>query len=254
MTLFRNLVALLALASLTACAARGPTHDNLRYSEAYPRSTMDLWLPDSDPPAPILVLFHGGGFVGGNKERDMPYRSQALRLLDEGVAVASVGYPFLGDQGDGGEIGRMGYYQIFLEAAKSIQYLKEHAGELGIDPDRIVVGGASAGAMIAEYLTYAEPLGITACLGMEQPYAVEVMIGVINAGDPPLILCTYSGENDNVHHPRYAQALKDHCDRIGVTCFIYGGNRNDLPPLPNGQDFIPHAMTIVRAIWAGEVE
>jgi len=252
---FRIILFCLAFSGLIARAELPPTHNDLRYSEDYERCTLDLWLPESGSvPAPIVVLFHGGGFVGGNKEANLPYRRQVLPLLKEGVAVASVGYPFLGDQGKAGAITKWGYFQIFRETAKSIRYLQEHAAELGIDPDRIAVGGMSAGAMIAEYLTYAEPLGISVCLGLEQPYAVELMLGVINAGDAPLILCTYSTETDNVHHPRYARALKDHCDQVGVTSYLYGSGRNGLPPIPEGRAFIPHAMTIIRAIWAGQME
>lgn len=254
MKIFGIVISLLAGALNLSAKQPSPTYNNLRYSTGYERSTMDLWLPDGDEPAPLIVVFHGGSFRGGNKEDHMPYRRQLLPLLKEGVAVASVGYPLIGDQGEGDVIGQMDYHKILRETAKSIRYLQDHAGELGLDAKRFVVGGISAGAIIAEYLTYAEPLGITVCLGLEQPYAVQFVVGVIEKGEAPLILCTFSSEDDRTHHPSYARTLKEHCDRVGVTCFLYGNGRNGLPAIPDEQALIPRAMEIVRAVWAGELE
>ncbi|WP_309382152.1 alpha/beta hydrolase [Cerasicoccus frondis] len=248
-----------ALIPCAALAAGQPTHDDLRYSDAYSRSTMDLWLPESDKPTPLVVVFHGGGFKGGSKDKNMPFRHQLLPLVDQGIAVASIGYPLLKDVPDGQTANPFTqaepYFACMREAANSIRFLQEHAEDYNLDPERFVVGGSSAGAVIAEYITYTEKLGVSFCLAIQQPYAVEIVTPHIKQGDPPLMLFTKSGANDMTHHPNYAVAVKKHCDEVGVTCWLYGTNNNALPELPGGQDnFIPHAMEIIRAVWAGEVE
>lgn len=253
----KGLIASVALFAGLLCNAKSapvPTYDDLRYSDAYGRSTLDLWLPQSDEPTPLILVFHGGGFKAGSKERNMPQRKALLQLLDDGIAVASVGYPFLGDRGTGGQIGKLDYATILLETANSIRFLQANAAEYNLDPERFVVGGISAGAVISIYLTYAEPLGISACLPMEQPYGVEMIRGFIREGGAPMILCTYAGENNRVHHPQFARAIKERCDEVGVTCYLYGSGSNGLPAIPDGRALIPHAMEIIRAVWAGQVE
>ncbi|MEP6952755.1 MAG: alpha/beta hydrolase [Solirubrobacteraceae bacterium] len=90
---------------------------------------------DGREPAALLVFFHGGGFVvGGLDSHDLPCR---LLCKHAGVHVLSVEYrkapefPLPAAYDDG-------------EAA--FAWAVEHAAELGADPDRLGVGGDSAGA------------------------------------------------------------------------------------------------------------
>ena len=45
-----------------------PTLADLRYSDEYERSVLDLWLADSNKPTPLVIYFHGGGFKTGDKK------------------------------------------------------------------------------------------------------------------------------------------------------------------------------------------
>ncbi len=99
-----------------------------------------IFYPDSAPPgsAPLLVFFHGGGWVVG----DVTSHDEICRQLCAGAAcvVISVDYrlapetPFPGGLED--------CYAVTLWAA-------EHAAELGGDPTRLAVGGDSAGGNLA---------------------------------------------------------------------------------------------------------
>jgi acetyl esterase len=87
---------------------------------------------------PVLVYFHGGGWVIGNLDsHDGAARWLANRA---GVAVASVDY-------------RLGPEHVFPAAVDdcwaATRWVADHGDELGIDPDRIVVGGDSAGGNLA---------------------------------------------------------------------------------------------------------
>ena len=44
-----------------------PTKKDIRYSQEFERSILDLWLAESKKPTPLVVNFHGGGFRMGDK-------------------------------------------------------------------------------------------------------------------------------------------------------------------------------------------
>ncbi len=93
---------------------------------------------NSPEPAPLLVFFHGGGFVIG----DIDTHDGLCRLLcrDAGVHVLSVDY-------------RLAPEHQAPAAAEdcytAYQWALQHAAELGADPTRIAVGGDSAGGNLA---------------------------------------------------------------------------------------------------------
>ncbi|MBB4905082.1 alpha/beta hydrolase [Actinophytocola algeriensis] len=90
-----------------------------------------------DAPGAVIWL-HGGGFVMGNLDTEHPW---AARLADfSGVVVISVGYRLAPENP---------FPAAFDDAYAVLTWAAEHAAELGIAPDRIAVGGHSAGGGIA---------------------------------------------------------------------------------------------------------
>lgn len=90
-----------------------------------------------DGALPVFVQVHGGAWVGLDAVVDDRY---CQRLADDlGAFVVNVNYRRLYDEG-------FPYAQE--EVVDVVCWLKEHASELGIDPDRIVVSGGSAGGHI----------------------------------------------------------------------------------------------------------
>lgn len=95
-----------------------------------------LYRPEGagDEPAPAYLHMHGGGYVLGNP--DMSDLGSRMLAAELGCVVASVDYrlapetPFPGARDDCHAV---------------LRWLHEKAGELGIDPARIAVGGESAG-------------------------------------------------------------------------------------------------------------
>ncbi|GAA1058664.1 alpha/beta hydrolase [Agromyces bracchium] len=89
-------------------------------------------------PTPALVWAHGGGFAAG--DLDMPEADWVARAFTaRGVAVVSIDYRLAVDAA-----GR--YPAGSDDVLAAWAWTAAHADELGIDPARIVVGGASAGA------------------------------------------------------------------------------------------------------------
>jgi acetyl esterase/lipase len=143
----------LALISLQAAAQvwkqldldkRRPDSADLRYGR-FERNTLDLWKsrhrPGETGQTPVVVFFHGGGFVGGDKKSVPGWLVD--RCLENGIAVASANYR-LSTQSP--------YPAPMLDGARAIQYLRLKAVELGLDPGRIAACGNSAGGGIALWL------------------------------------------------------------------------------------------------------
>lgn len=101
---------------------------------------IDLYLPKAARPAkgfPLLVYVHGGGWRNGSKEMVQQKPDFANGL---GWAFASVGYRLLPEAP---------VEQQAADVAAAIGKLRSDATRLGIDPNRIVVMGHSAGAHLS---------------------------------------------------------------------------------------------------------
>jgi acetyl esterase len=97
-----------------------------------------FYTPAGETPMPLLVFFHGGGWVIGSIDsHDRICRELAT---EGGCVVASVAY-------------RLAPENKFPAAAEdayaATTWVAEHAAELGVDPDRVAVGGDSAGGNLA---------------------------------------------------------------------------------------------------------
>ncbi|MBQ0923893.1 alpha/beta hydrolase [Saccharopolyspora endophytica] len=99
-----------------------------------------LYLPASgDVPPPLHINLHGGGFIIRYPEQDDPL-CRYLAARRAGVAVLNVDYP----------VAPQHPFPIPPKACFEVtRWAAEHAGELGVDPERLSIGGASAGGSLA---------------------------------------------------------------------------------------------------------
>jgi acetyl esterase len=88
---------------------------------------------------PAAVFFHGGGWHGGGPDH---YYPQSRYLALRGMVAISVEYRTINRFGTTPK-------ECVKDGKSAMRWVKAHAKELGIDPDRIVAGGGSAGGHIA---------------------------------------------------------------------------------------------------------
>ena len=95
-------------------------------------------LDGAGPARPVLVWFHGGGHVIGSLDT---HDAMARNLCREaGCMVVSVDYRLAPEDP---------FPAAVDDCFASVRWLADHAEEIGIDPDRIAVGGDSGGGNLA---------------------------------------------------------------------------------------------------------
>jgi acetyl esterase len=117
--------------------------------------TTDLTIPGPDSPlrarhyrpavaeaAPLLLFFHGGGFVMG----DIESHDGLCRMIcrDAAIHVLSVDYRLAPEHRAPAAVD---------DCVAAYRWARGHAAELGADPSRIGVGGDSAGGNLAALVT-----------------------------------------------------------------------------------------------------
>jgi len=120
-----------------------PTLADVRYGK-YDRDVLDLFYVKTTKPAPVLIVFHGGGWLGGDKKSFNPEP-----YLKAGIAVVTANYRFTTGTPDAAP-----YPAPMLDSARVVQFVRSKAREWNIDPNRIALTGSSAGAVISMWIAY----------------------------------------------------------------------------------------------------
>jgi acetyl esterase len=125
-----------------------------KHSAGKPRQ-MEIYFPPGHDPAkskvPGMILFHGGGWGGGTLAQ---FRVACDYFASRGIVCATAEYQMLG-AADAKKLpaGETKKRVCVTDAKSAIRWFKQHAGELGIDPQRIIAGGGSAGGHISALAT-----------------------------------------------------------------------------------------------------
>lgn len=100
---------------------------------------MTLLLPQTDGPKPAIVYYPGGGFTTAVHDK---YIQMRMALAKAGFVVAAVEYRTVPDK----------YPALINDAKSAVRYLRAHAKQFNIDPNRIGVIGDSAGGYVSQMM------------------------------------------------------------------------------------------------------
>ena len=95
--------------------------------------------PDSNRRSPAVVFFFGGGWRAGTVTQFVP---QAQHFAARGMVAIVADYRVSGRH-------QTTPFESIADAKSAIRWVRAHAKDLGIDPNRIAAGGGSAGGHIA---------------------------------------------------------------------------------------------------------
>ncbi len=113
---------------------------DLEYAEVGGSSLrLDLYTPSGAPTGlPTLLYLHGGGWAMGDKSDAAVER--LIPIVAHGFAVASANYRL---------VPSVTYPAPVHDVKAAVRWLRANAAEYGLDPERIALGGASAGGHLA---------------------------------------------------------------------------------------------------------
>jgi len=136
------------LAAPTDAVAHGPDWQGARtvdYCVEGGRSLlMTLFAPStSGHPVPVILQVHGGGWQKGSRLLSLSQWGTAAELVSAGFVVASIDYRLAPENPWPDQI---------IDVKCAVRYLRSHAAELGIEPDRIAALGTSAGGQLVSLL------------------------------------------------------------------------------------------------------
>ena len=168
---FRNLTVQTYRLDETQTWDGGTAYRNVQYADISPSDYLNLYVPDTESPAPLFVLIHGGGFISGDAESrqaQMMYRY----FRDHGFACATVNYRLAQEAPFPGAV---------EDCKAAIRYLRAHAEEYGYNADRIAVFGESAGGYLAAMcaVTNDEEFNSLPFIGQDETGNVSAQVNVL---------------------------------------------------------------------------
>ena len=107
--------------------------------------TGDLYRPAGEGPFPLIVNVHGGYWRRGSRDT---FQYWGPYLAGRGYAGFTISYRLT-------RPGQKTYPEAVHDVRAAVQFMRARAGELGLDPQRFVLWGNSAGAQLAALVALA---------------------------------------------------------------------------------------------------
>ncbi len=151
----------------------------------YPEHTVTLtmYIPDKPGKYPAVLDIHGGGWKDRQVEADRPMME---RLAARGFVTAIVAYRLSTEAK---------YPAAIYDCKAAVRYLRAHAAELKIDPERIGAMGGSAGGHLTGLLAMTNGLADFEGDGPNRDQASAVKAAIVMAGSQDLVAANKEKSN-----------------------------------------------------------
>lgn len=213
---------------------------------------------------PALVLIHGGGFTSGNKN-DLALAGRMFASY--GYTVASISYRLAGSNPpveSGPAVNLIpppppyatlpvpqGYNAVNAavnDATKAMQWMHDNAATYGFDPNRIGIGGASAGAVTALLQAYNNPAAdVTPKVVLSYLGSMYGSEGSIQPGDAPAFIV--AGATDTTVPPADSTSLANQLTALSIDNELFMqpgiGHTVDFFKLYDGLPLIQHNINFL---------
>jgi acetyl esterase/lipase len=217
---------------------------------------LDVYVPAQAPPHagwPAILAIHGGGWRGGSKRG---YGQMAASLVKHGYVVVAVDYALSAP-------GAPSWPANLEDLRAAVRWLRRNASVYHVDPNRVAVLGASAGAHLAALLA-TSPEGpvrdsetptsarVQAVIDFYGPTDLAALAETSHGAGPSVALFLGGGPRDLPD--RYAAASPArHVTRDTPPMLLIHGDADRHVPLDQSQRLavalhaagVPHQLTIV---------
>ena len=217
---------------------------------------LDVYQPAGDTVSlrPAIVWVHGGSFCCGDKTSP-ELVDEATTFSKEGYLNVSINYR-LESPGCSGSFSNCvaAIQEAAADAQTAVRFLRTNAATYGIDPDRIAIGGSSAGAITALNVGYSSSEDPSARVRAAVSLSgAQLVVGTISPGDAPAIdfhcttdpLVAYQWAVTTINAAR-AQGLDAFLESWNETCHVpYSEHRQQI--LDQSRNFLWWEMDLAHA-------
>jgi dienelactone hydrolase len=221
---------------------------------------MDLYWPKQDAlrARPAIVWVHGGSFKKGNRGHLGEVARQFAQL---GYLTASIDYRLLrvpdpvARAGPAAEMAQS-------DAQAAIRFLRLHAARFGVDPERIAIGGHSAGSVTAFHVGYRHEFPGDNGDNPGPPHTVSAVVGLegymirpddMQADDPPFLLFRSGRARPGREDAPAVSPLLPRAEELGITAqthLLKNASHEDLIREPYVRRIVSEAAPFLRRFLA----
>ncbi len=225
-----------------------------------PLQFADLRVPEGAGPHPVMILIHGGCWLSAYDITHIGKLADAF--AKNGIATWTVEYRRVGDVGGG-------WPGTFEDIATAADYLPKIANQYGLDLDRVIASGHSAGGHLALWLAARNQFEQDSLFAPEaQPVALKGVLGLAPAADLAYlheqnvcgsVINKLMGGSPKEHPERYARGSATELVPLSLPQQLVIGT-HDLNWAPVGRRYAKAAtasgdsVTVIEATASGHFE